>query len=387
AIEAASRGISGKAPRFDGSAYFVVGDDGMLQFPKITVSAWIKPDLVQGRWGVVAKRSRSAPAPYVVAIRDGRVTFEGTDAAGNWSYNFSSGPVLKPNVWSHIAAVCEEGAGVRLYSNGELVAEKRVTEPLAETTDVLTIGYENWGGIPAKAGQSGNFHGFIDEVKIWSRLLSPDEIAAEYAALKPAAEADARRMAQEAAARSALARKYESNLVADGGVKWRLVEFDDFERDTIGSDWKTLRGRWVINNGRVSCSETAFLGYARKVGFPVRIEFDGRSDRPGDLTAFWGTEAQAYKGGYFIGFASNNNTANKILRLGEQVAINDGPVATPGRWHHVIAQAFDGKVQLIVDGRLVLEYADPDPLTTAYMPGIIAWSEGEFDNVRIYTGR
>ena len=87
--------------------------------------------------------------------------------------------------WNHLVAICEEGVRVRLYCNGELVAEKAVEGELAEIDDSLTIGYENWGGVPPQAGQSGNFRGLIDEVRIWSRLLSDEEVRAEYEAQRP----------------------------------------------------------------------------------------------------------------------------------------------------------------------------------------------------------
>ena len=378
--------LSGTAPRFDGSAYFVISDDRMLQFPRLTVSAWVLPDTVEGRWGVVAKRSRGGRAPYVLAIREGGITFEATDASGDWSYNMTGKRVVEPHVWSHVVAVCEEGVGVKVYCNGELVGEKAATQPLAETDDVLTIGYENWGGQPAQAGQSGNFHGVIDEVKIWSRPLSPDEISEEYERLREQAEADAQRRADEAEAAAERAARFAAEVVAPEGLDWQLVKADDFERETLGPEWKTLRGKWSLQEGRLRCTDISFLGYTKPVPSPVRIEFDAMSPHPGDLTAFYGTEKAAYLGGYFIGFASNGNTANKILRLGEQVATSDKPLAKPGQWHHVIAHVIGGKVQLIVDGEPALEYADPTPVAAANMPGLIAWSEGQFDNVRIYTG-
>jgi len=123
------------------------------------------------------------------------------------------------------------------------------------------------------------------------------------------------------------------------------------------------------------------------VAGPVRIEYDARSEHPGDLTAFWGTREAGYKGGYFIGFASNGNTRNKLLRLGEEVAGSDDPLAAPGTWHHVIAQVFDGRVQLIVDGKTALDYHDAKPATGADVAGIIGWGEAEFDNLRIFTAK
>jgi len=42
-------------------------------------------------------------------------------------------------------------------------------------------------------------------------------------------------------------------------------------------------------------------------------------------------------------------------------------------------------VQLYVDGDLALEYEESDPLEGKRLPGVITWSGGEFDNLRIYT--
>lgn len=378
--------LSGQAPRLTGAAYFAVGDQAMLQFLRLTVSAWVLPDQLKGRWGVVAKRSRGAAAPYVLAIRDGGVTFEATDRGGQWSYNLTTKPTLRAGVWNHLAAVCEEGVAVRLYCNGELVGEKPVTAPLVETNDVLTIGYENWGGPNSKPGESGNFRGLIDEVKLWSRLLGPEEIKAEYERLKAAGEADAARRTKAAADEQA---RLERLRAAAGkvGDEWKLVHGDDFERAELGPEWQVLRGKWTIKDGHAVCSGPGYLGCVKKVAAPVRIEYDARSQDPGDLTAFWGTAKAAYQGGYFIGFASNGNTGCKILRYGESVAERDGPVAQKNRWYHVVAQILGGRVQLLADGELLMDWPDPKPVTDADMAGVIAWADGEFDNLRIHTGK
>jgi len=377
--------LSGEAPRFDGSAYYVIAAGEALEFPRITISAWIMPDTITGRWGVVAKRNRGTTCPYVLAIRQGGVTFQGTDVTGEWSYIFTTKPVVEGGRWNHIVAVCEDGIGARLYCNGRLVGEKAASEKLVSTGNAPTIGHENWGGVETKAGASGNFRGLIDEVAIWSRVLTDEEIAAEYERLREGAEADLQRREEEAAAREAPKQRLATEIVAGGGVDWRPIVADDFEREALGPDWLTLRGAWEIVDGTLRCSETSFLAYAEKLAAPVRIEFDARSDRPGDLTAFWGTEDAGYRDGYFIGFASNGNTACKLLRLGREVLVQDGPLATPGRWHHVIGQVLPDRLQLIVDGEPAMEYEEPEPLEGRRLPGIIAWSEGEFDNLRIYT--
>jgi len=379
-------GVSGQACRFDGTGYLVVNDRRMLRFPRITVAAWVLPDVDRGRWGVVAKRTRGSVCPYVLAIREGSVTFEGTDTSGQWSYNHYSRRSLRPNVWNHIAATCEEEKLVRVYCNGVLISGKKVKEPLVETDQALTIGYESWGGYPTSPKRSGNFKGLIDEAQIWSRVLTPEQIREEYERLADAAAKDVERRKEAARRRAEEIKKMGTDIVAPGGIVWKPVVAHTFDGPSLGRDWVTLRGRWQVKDGTLRCSETSFLGYARPVTPPVRIEFDARSKNPGDLTAFWGTKNETYKGGYFIGFASNGNTANKILRLGEQVTQNDGPLATPGRWHHVIGQVLPDRVQLVVDGKLALEYKDTKPVKSANMAGIIAWSDAEFDNLRIYRG-
>lgn len=377
--------LSGQAPRFDGTAYFVVAGGESLEFERITISAWVLPDTIKGRWGVVAKRNTGGVCPYVLAIRNGGVTFEGTDANGKWSYNITTKPVLTEGQWHHIAAVCEEGVGVKVYCDGELVGEKATPERLMGTGNALTVGYENWGGLEQKPGVSGNFQGLIDEVSIWSRLLSADEIRAEYEKLREAATADEARRAQEQAALENLRERWATEVVMDGGVDWQLQHADDFEAG-LGAMWKTLRGKWTVEGGTLRCSEVSFLALDRPMALPVRIEYDARSAHPSDLTAFWGTEKAAYNDGYFIGFASNGNTAGKILRNGQQVAVREGVVAMPDTWQHVIAQIIGGRIQLIVDGEPAIEYTDPRPLAGKRLPGLIAWGEGEFDNVRVYGG-
>ncbi|NOX53335.1 MAG: hypothetical protein GXP27_02630 [Planctomycetes bacterium] len=176
-------GIHGRAARFDGKSYLFIPDDAnLLRLPRVTIAAWIRPDQLRGRWGVLAKRAANRTCPFVLAIRDGRVCFEAADATGVWSYNLTSPPVLKQNTWNHIAATCEEGRRVRLYCNGRLVAEKEVDQPLCADPRPLTIGFEAWGGAESRPDGSGNFRGLIDEVAVWSRVLSPREVQSLFAA-------------------------------------------------------------------------------------------------------------------------------------------------------------------------------------------------------------
>ena len=67
-----------------------------------------------------------------------------------------------------------------MYCNGQPLATHAVPEtPLCTNDQRITIGYEAWGGDPARGETPGNFVGAIDEVKLWSRPLSAEEIATD----------------------------------------------------------------------------------------------------------------------------------------------------------------------------------------------------------------
>ena len=74
---------------------------------------------------------------------------------------------IVPDEWQHVAVVSDE-VNFRIYVNGEMVAETAyaVTDGAIETFYV--------GG----DGQSENYTGGIDEVALWNRTLSDDEINA-----------------------------------------------------------------------------------------------------------------------------------------------------------------------------------------------------------------
>jgi hypothetical protein len=119
-----------------------------------------------------------------------------------------------------------------------------------------------------------------------------------------------------------------------------------------------------------------------------RLEYDAitDSDFPCDLTALICTDSTGFAGGYFIGFGSHSNTKSKIVRLAEPVAECD-TLITVGKIHHVVAQREGKIVKHFVDGVEVMSYEDDFPLKGEghRMFGFYIFSDGEIDNVRLYT--
>ncbi len=153
----------------------------------LTVSAWVRPFYPatdQGR--TVVSRYRHFSAEPDTGWNFGQVW------TGNYfefrlhgvsfsSTAYYSGFFTKYlNTWTHVAGVYSPGRYVRLYINGDLVDEidSNVISGITYTPgDYLMIG--------RRSGQNqSQFHGLIDDVRIYSRALTASEIQTLYAQTK-----------------------------------------------------------------------------------------------------------------------------------------------------------------------------------------------------------
>ncbi len=174
-------GLVGKALKLDGNSFAQAATDDArmgLNLTQFTIAAWIYPERVKGRWGIISKRTGHQHTPFVLAIRNGCLVFEATDSEGKWtSYNFSSPPLLKAGKWQHVAVTVREGKQVVLYLDGKPIARRELQgQKLAANEEPVRIGREAWGGDPPKPDIPGFFKGMIDEVKIWPWAMTAEEI-------------------------------------------------------------------------------------------------------------------------------------------------------------------------------------------------------------------
>lgn len=177
-------GIKGQAARFDGTGYLAVEEPAVFNAPDVTVSLWIKPEVLSGRRGLIGKRLAGTGAPFILSHSGASIAFEACEESGQWTFNFSSPAALQQGQWTHVAAVAKQGSGVTLYVDGKVVAVKENAVPRAVNLEPLILGREAWGGDPPKGDTPGFYAGLIDEVKVWTRALSPDEILAEIQSAK-----------------------------------------------------------------------------------------------------------------------------------------------------------------------------------------------------------
>jgi hypothetical protein len=159
--------VAGNALTFsDDGDYFSSSELGLSNITHFTTSAWIKPDGSQsGFAGIVTNGEWCAhcntPIGLIFDYYGNRLYYRWPDGS-NWGSN--SGMTVPLNEWSYVAMVVTPDS-VTLYMNEQSWVSHVTLSPVDFPT--LYIG---------KGHYSGYFKGDIDEVTIWERALSQDEI-------------------------------------------------------------------------------------------------------------------------------------------------------------------------------------------------------------------
>jgi len=193
------KGVSGKAIFFNGSGYVKFGKDvtGLLgEFKEGSISLWFKFEDVLDKerilpifyLGIASEKERD----NMFIIEIGHAKPNNRKLYVTWIINgrpvlcFDSGFNLEPGKWYHLVVVVSK-KGNTAYLNGEELTKRhynfgnsRMSLFLADipTKDMVAIGY----------GKTGNkittrfckFYGVIDEVRIYSRPLTSQEIKQLY---------------------------------------------------------------------------------------------------------------------------------------------------------------------------------------------------------------
>jgi hypothetical protein len=169
--EAQSRpGRFGRALWFDGvNDWVTVADSSALDVSSaMTVEAWVNPAVVGGWQTVLLKEGAGNMAYELYSNND--VSRPGMYFTGtNGTIRSATGTTkIAANTWTHIA-VSYDGTNMRFYVNGVLVRTVARSGAIIATSGPLHIGGNDvWGG--------EFYSGLIDEVRIYNRALSLEEI-------------------------------------------------------------------------------------------------------------------------------------------------------------------------------------------------------------------
>jgi hypothetical protein len=154
------------ALEFDGLGNHVVvpDSDSLDVSAELTITVWVKLDDLLELKDVLRKHGS-----YALEITFRNVVQMNTWVGGFWFAGRAiGGPPLEPGVWYFLAGVDLPEAGLELYIDGVKVADGNEEGDVDITEEPLHIGTATPGWLP--------FGGIIDEVKIFNKALTVDEI-------------------------------------------------------------------------------------------------------------------------------------------------------------------------------------------------------------------
>ena len=171
-------GLVDGALDYDGQDdYVIVADNPSLNPSLMTLDAWVRPASTTNFVRVFSKDDfLGSRRDYVLQISpDGFIEFGIFWSPGARTLLTTPPGTVVVDEWQHLAATYD-GQSMRIYYNGDLVAEQAETRVPADTDTPLLIGEFRAGNLYGNS--HAPFDGLIDEVEIFNRALDASEIQA-----------------------------------------------------------------------------------------------------------------------------------------------------------------------------------------------------------------
>jgi len=137
-----------------------------LNDKSMTICLWTQPKLAGGAEQCVFTQTQVNNTNTSLHYR---IYANGTVRMGFYGNDLDAPGAAKAGEWIHLAFWLDNKAQKRrIYANGEQIAEDSGKSPYKGTAGDTMIG--SWGGTGQK------YNGLIDEVQIWDRALTEDEL-------------------------------------------------------------------------------------------------------------------------------------------------------------------------------------------------------------------
>ncbi len=168
-------GYDGYALDFDGSGDFLdCGANPSFEISgAVSITAWVKVGDVGIDHKVGGNQDGTNGGYKMTVYSNNRIEFEIRNSSNSSTLNrdVSGGTEIVEDVWYHVAGVYSQRDGyIRTYVNGNLDRQLVTTEELGASPGTFYIGCE-----PFNTG-SNNFNGVMDDVRLYSKALTQDEI-------------------------------------------------------------------------------------------------------------------------------------------------------------------------------------------------------------------
>jgi hypothetical protein len=163
------QGKFGGALKFDGGGPVEIPDHADFHLTDaVSIALWANPEAVQETDAKFFCKQKSSTYPYALQYNAATQTIYANVTA---SSQLNTKPNLDnfPGQWAHLCCVYD-GSALILYKDGVEVARATGSGKLAQNTLTLTIGGRS------TYTTSNNFKGLIDDVRLYNRALTPQDI-------------------------------------------------------------------------------------------------------------------------------------------------------------------------------------------------------------------
>jgi hypothetical protein len=178
-------GKTNQALQFNGTSTYVdCGTGASLNLTEgVTITAWVKMDSIAGDRKIAGNQDLITGGYKFGLYSSGMIEFEIRTSANAATLNRTSagGTALQQGVWYHVAGVYSKGQYIRTYVYGNLDRELVTTVALGTSTGSFKIGRD-----PGSAAYY--WLGPMDDVAVYNRALSPEEILWLAGQTKPVAK-------------------------------------------------------------------------------------------------------------------------------------------------------------------------------------------------------
>ena len=174
-----------QALQFNGTSTYVdCGSGASLNLTEgVTITAWVKMDFTAGDRKIAGNQDLVTGGYKFGIYTNNRIEFEIRTSANAATLNRNStgGTALQQGVWYHVAGVYSKGQYLRTYVYGNLDRELLTTVALGSSTGSFKLGRD-----PGSAAYY--WLGPMDDVAVYNRALSPEEILWVAGQTKPVAK-------------------------------------------------------------------------------------------------------------------------------------------------------------------------------------------------------
>ena len=170
-------GVDGTALEFDGTDdYISLGDPVALQLTgAMTVSTWVKISIGGNIEELVNRDKNTTDRGYRLVKEASDIACFGVAVDATTNANVCGSSAMPLGEWVLVTGVYKPSAFVRVYYNGTLAGENTTSIPASARLSTVgpRLGERGSGASP--------LHGSLDDVRIYNRALTADEITALYA--------------------------------------------------------------------------------------------------------------------------------------------------------------------------------------------------------------